>query len=165
MKKGPRSKEAKTLCLHISINARTGVEIVMSSDKKYPDLASIRFRILSVFKNSHPGERIKKVADSFAGFAGYVWTEAESAKKKLRIQKYPGYVVDVAQEYYSPTTYRAGAAVASTTRVIFSYTFRVIFYIRFQACFACLSSEGFNKPFFYYYSSLHFNDLRSMKPN
>ena len=27
-------KEAKTLCLHISINARTGLEIVMSSDKK-----------------------------------------------------------------------------------------------------------------------------------
>ena len=115
------------MCLHISINARTGLEIVMSSDKKYPDLASIRFRILSVFKNSHPGERIKKVADSFAGFAGYVWTEAESAKKQLRIQKYPGYVVDVAQEYYSPTTYRAGAAVVSTTRVKFSYTFPSMF--------------------------------------
>ena len=83
-------KEAKTVCLHISINARTGLEIVMSSDKKkYPNLASTRFRIHSVFKNSHPGERIKKGADSFAGFTGYVWTEAESAKKKLQIQKYP----------------------------------------------------------------------------
>ena len=123
---------------HTTINARTGLEIVMSSDKKYPDLASIRFRILSVFKNSHPGERIKKVADSFAGFAGYVWTEAESAKKKLRIQKYPGYVVDVAQEYYSPTTYIAGAAVVSTTRVKFSYTFRVTFSYTFPSMFCLL---------------------------
>ena len=57
--------------------------------KKYPDLASARFRIHSVFKNFHSGERIQKVADSSAGFTGYVWTEAESAKKKLRIQKYP----------------------------------------------------------------------------
>ena len=69
-------------------------------------------------------------------------------KEKVADSKISGYVVDVAQEYYSPTTYRAGAAVASTTRVIFSYTFRVIFYIRFQACFACLSSEGFKNPFF-----------------
>ena len=30
-----------------------------------------------------------RLADSHAGFAGYVWTEAESAKKKLRIKKYP----------------------------------------------------------------------------
>ena len=62
----------------------------MSSDKKkYPDLASTRFRVHSLFKNFHPGERIKKGADSYARFTAYVWTEAESAKKKLRIQKYP----------------------------------------------------------------------------
>ena len=63
----------------------------MSSDKKkiYPDLASTRFRIHSVFKNFHPEERIKKVADSYAGFTGYVWTEAEFAKKKLWISKNP----------------------------------------------------------------------------
>ena len=133
--------------------------------KKYPDLAFIRFRIRSVFKNSHPRERIKK---SCRFVCRIRWIRVDGSrirKEKVADSKISGYVVDVAQEYYSPTTYRAGAAVASTTRVIFSYTFRVIFYIRFQACFACLSSEGFNKPFFNYYSSLHFNDLRSMKPN
>ena len=29
------------------------------------------------------------MADSYAGFTGYVWTEAVSGKKKLRVQKYP----------------------------------------------------------------------------
>ena len=57
--------------------------------KKYPDLASTRFRIQSVFKNFHSGEQIQKVADSYAGFTGYVWTEPASGKKKLRIRKYP----------------------------------------------------------------------------
>ena len=33
--------------------------------KTYPDLASTQFRIHSVFKNFHSGERIKKVADHF----------------------------------------------------------------------------------------------------
>ena len=37
--------------------------------KKYPDLASTRFRTHSVFKNFYSGERIQKVADSYAGFA------------------------------------------------------------------------------------------------
>ena len=32
---------------------------------------------------------MQKVADSFAGYAGYEWTKAVSGKKKLRIQKYP----------------------------------------------------------------------------
>ena len=40
--------------------------------KKYPELASARFRIHSVCKNVHSGERIQKVADSYAGFTGYV---------------------------------------------------------------------------------------------
>ena len=44
-------------------------------------LASTRFRIQSVFKNFHSGERIQKVADSYAGFIANVWTEGESAKK------------------------------------------------------------------------------------
>ena len=52
-------------------------------------LAFIRFRIHSVFKNFHSGERIQKVADSHAGFTGYVWTEAVSGKILLRIKKYP----------------------------------------------------------------------------
>ena len=42
----------------------------------YPDLASTRFQIHSVFKNFHSGERIKKVADTYAGSTGYVWTKA-----------------------------------------------------------------------------------------
>ena len=53
------------------------------------DLASIRFRIHSVFKSFHFGEWIKKVADSYAVFTRFVWTEAVSGKKKLRIQKHP----------------------------------------------------------------------------
>ena len=47
-----------------------------------------QFRIHSVFKNFHSGERIRRGEDSYAGFTGYVRTEAESAKKKLRIQIY-----------------------------------------------------------------------------
>ena len=42
--------------------------------KIYPDLASSQFRIHSVFKNFHSAEQIKKVADSYTGFSGYVWT-------------------------------------------------------------------------------------------
>lgn len=41
----------------------------------------------SVFKNFHSEERIKRDVDLYAGYAGYVWTEAEYAKKILRIQK------------------------------------------------------------------------------
>ena len=52
------------------------------------DWASTWFRIYNSFKNFLFGEQIQKVADSYAGFTGYVWTEAGSAKKKLRIQKY-----------------------------------------------------------------------------
>ena len=68
----------------------SGLDLVTSPDKKkWQDLASTRFRIHSVFINFHAGERIKKVADSYAELTGYVWTEAVSGKKKLRIQKYP----------------------------------------------------------------------------
>ena len=55
----------------------------------YPDLASPRFQIHSIFKNFHSWERIQKVADSYAGFTGYVWTQVKSAKKNWRIKKYP----------------------------------------------------------------------------
>ena len=48
-----------------------------------------RFRILSVLKNVHSGERIQKVAYSYARYTGYVRAEAVSRRKKLRIQKYP----------------------------------------------------------------------------
>ena len=33
--------------------------------------------------------KTQKVADWYAGFTGYVWMEAVSGRKKLRIQKYP----------------------------------------------------------------------------
>ena len=55
----------------------------------FPDLVSTQFRIRSVFKNFHSGERIQKVWDSYAGYTGYLWTEAESGKKQLRIQENP----------------------------------------------------------------------------
>ena len=63
---------------------------VKSPDKKYPDLASSRFRIHYVIKNFHSmGERIQNVLDSYARFNGYASTEVVSGKKKLRIQRYP----------------------------------------------------------------------------
>ena len=52
--------------------------------KTYLELAYPRFRIHSVFKKSPLWQ-----TDSYAGYTGYVWTEAEFAKKKLRIQKFP----------------------------------------------------------------------------
>ena len=55
---------------------------------KLPDLAYTRFRIHSLLKNFHFGERIQEVADSYAVYTGYVWTETLSGKKKSRIQKY-----------------------------------------------------------------------------
>ena len=48
-----------------------------------------RFQIHSVFKNFHSGEQIQKVADSYAGFNGYVWTEAVSGGKSCGFKKYP----------------------------------------------------------------------------
>ena len=48
----------------------------------YSNLASTRFPVHSVFKNFHYGERIQKVADSYAGFTGYVWTKAKTGEKK-----------------------------------------------------------------------------------
>ena len=46
-------------------------------------------RIRGVLKNFHSGERIQKLVDSYVGYTRYVWMEAEYAKKKLRIKKYP----------------------------------------------------------------------------
>ena len=50
------------------------------------NLTSTSFQIHSVIKNFHSGEQIKKVADSYAGFTEYVWTDSVSEKKNLRIQ-------------------------------------------------------------------------------
>ena len=47
-------------------------------EKKYPDLASTQFRSHNVFKNFHSGEHNQKVADSYAGFTGYVWSGPKS---------------------------------------------------------------------------------------
>ena len=55
----------------------TGYEFVTSSDSKI-------FQFLS-----HSGEQIKKISGFAVEFAGCVWTEAVSGKKKLRIQKFP----------------------------------------------------------------------------
>ena len=48
-----------------------------------------RIKKISGFKSFHSGEQIQKVADSYAEFTRYVWTEAVSRKKTLLIQKYP----------------------------------------------------------------------------
>ena len=54
---------------------------------------TIPVRFHRLFKNFHSRAEsglIKNVTDSYAGFTpDGVWTEAESAKRKLRILKYP----------------------------------------------------------------------------
>ena len=69
---------------HVVVLNNMGLDSMLLRQWKkiYPDLASTRFRIHSVFKNFHSGERIKKKVDSSARFTGYVWTEAESARKR-----------------------------------------------------------------------------------
>ena len=61
----------------------------MSPDKNIRINRPHDFGFHGIFKNFHSLEGIKKVADSYARFTGYVWTEAISRKKQLRIQKYP----------------------------------------------------------------------------
>ena len=57
----------------------TASEFVTSSNIR----SSTRFHILCVFETFHSGEaeRIQEAADLHARFAGYVWTEGESAKQ------------------------------------------------------------------------------------
>jgi len=75
--------------LEYSIHAKElGPILLRHRIKKYPDLASTRFQIHSEFKNFQSGERIQKGTDSYAGFTGYLWTEAVPRKKTLRIQNY-----------------------------------------------------------------------------
>ena len=50
------------------------IYVIVGSERKISRLASTRFRIHSAFMNFHSGEWIQKVADSYAGFIGYVWT-------------------------------------------------------------------------------------------
>ena len=66
-------------CVEVAIlNTILTVQLTLA----YSNLASTRFPVHSVFKNFHYGERIQKVADSYAGFTGYVWTKAKSGEKK-----------------------------------------------------------------------------------
>ena len=58
--------------------------------RKYPDSPSTRYRIRCRFFFSTLESGLKKISGFAAEFAGCVWTEAVSGKKKLRIQKYPG---------------------------------------------------------------------------
>ena len=43
------------------LTVKNWLDLVTSPNNKYPDFASKRFPIHSVFKNCHPGERIRKV--------------------------------------------------------------------------------------------------------
>ena len=78
-------------------------------------------------------------------------------KEKVADSKISGYVVDGAQEYYSPTTNRAGEALVSTTC---SYIF---IYVSKHVLVACRPKASIT--LFFHCSLLHFNDLRSMNPN
>ena len=61
--------------------------------KKYPDLASTRFRIHKELKNFHSGERMKKVADSYTGFIGLdLVTSLDKKYSDLADSKISGYV-------------------------------------------------------------------------
>ena len=64
---------------------RTGLDFFTSPDKKIPDLASTNFRIQSVFKNFHSGERIKKVADSYAGRIHRIRVDGNRIRKKEKV--------------------------------------------------------------------------------
>ena len=79
---------------HIVVLNNMGLDsmLLRHGIKIFPDLASTRFRIHSVLKSFHSGERIKKNVDSSAGFTGYVWTEAESEKKRWWDLIISGYV-------------------------------------------------------------------------
>ena len=104
---------------HVVVLNNMGLDSMLLRQWKkiYPDLASTRFRIHSVFKNFHSGERIKKKVDSSARFTGYVWTEFESAKKRWWDSIIPGYVltrpetrfttIDTILNRYSARTLRA----------------------------------------------------------
>ena len=62
-----------------------GSILLLHRIKKRTDLASTRFRIHSVLKKFHSGERIQEVADSYAGFTRYVWTETVSGIARSRL--------------------------------------------------------------------------------
>ena len=74
-------------CANIPLSYHASVPALRYRTKKYPD--SIVHTIpdsLSIFKNCHSGEKIKKtLADSHTRFTRYVWTEANP--QRLRIQK------------------------------------------------------------------------------
>ena len=104
---------------HVVVLNNMGLDsmLLLQWKKIYPDLASTRFRIHSVFKNFHSGERVKKKVDSSARFTGYVWTEAESAKKRWWDLIISGYMwtrpetrfttIDSILNRYSARTFRA----------------------------------------------------------
>ena len=78
---GKREKTWERGChLEYSIHGKELGSILLRHRKK-SRFRVPRFRIHSVSKNFHSGERIQKAADSYAGFTWYVWTEVVSGKK------------------------------------------------------------------------------------
>ena len=69
------------LCLS---QQRTGLDLVASPDKKYPDLASVLLQIHSVLKHFHSGERIQKGRDSPVTCGRKPYPEIKSFGFKLR---------------------------------------------------------------------------------
>ena len=79
------------------LNRLLSDSIYLLSSKNFATMATWRndfsslFRIHSVLKNFHSGERIKKIVDLYTGFTGYVWKEAVS-RKTVAESKMSGYV-------------------------------------------------------------------------
>ena len=88
MQRSPRSKEAE-IALGTILNIygnELGSILLRHLIKKYPDLASTRFRIHSVFKNFHFAEEIKKYADmcgmELKGLFSYKNNKKKNKKKE-----------------------------------------------------------------------------------
>ena len=80
-------------CVEVAIlntvfQQRTELDLLTSVDKKVPGFVFYTYPDTQRIQTFHSGEQIQNFANSSAGFIGYVWTEAVSGKKSLRIKKY-----------------------------------------------------------------------------
>ena len=84
------------------LSALIWTDSVSSAFSKSSVFLSTRTRENSVFKKFHCGERFRKVPFSLIVFVGYVWTEAVSVKKMLRVQMKTDTCGQVPNDYKCP---------------------------------------------------------------